>query len=154
MAPFFCLVTMIEKKKAIVLVALAIAVVGIVLFAVIVSISANNKKRIAARRERILMHTDHSALLAASRLLLARKQSGAARQASTELRYPDPNDPTMPEAIRDAGVEYIVVEDNSVRLELGGGFVHFGLVALPDGSSAEISGCKVLVPGLCYYEEQ
>jgi hypothetical protein len=71
--------------------------------------------------------------------------------APNDTSKPDPNDPRLPPVIRALGVTYIDVQPTSVRLEMGGGFYHYGLEAFVNGSPG--TGTKQLIPGLWYYAE-
>jgi len=100
------------------------------------------------RPEKLLHDTDHPAVLRACREMLALHRRG-------ELPgQPEPNDPGIPEAVRALRPAYIVVGDDSVQLEMHGGFDHYGFFAYAEGSAKEGRwGGKKLIDGLWFYAE-
>ena len=95
-------------------------------------------------RQRLLHETDHHALLAACRELM-RDYAGQ--------HIADPaNDPRVPLIIRGLGPSYMDISTQQLRVELHGGFDHYGFVAYPEGANAG-DGWGKLIDGLFYYTE-
>jgi hypothetical protein len=95
-------------------------------------------------RERLLHETDHQALLAACRVLM-RDYAGQ--------HFADPaQDPRVPRIIRELGPSYMDVSAEEVRVELHGGFDHYGFIAFADGVDPGDRPGK-LIDGLVYYTE-
>jgi hypothetical protein len=71
--------------------------------------------------------------------------------------FVDPNDPKIPSPIAALKPGDIIATGSDVRLELHGGFQHYGVIAL--GEQFEINqtsgyvGRFELIPGLWYYDE-
>jgi hypothetical protein len=95
-------------------------------------------------RQRLLHETDHHLLLAASRKLMK-------EHAGEEIPEPD-KDPRVPRIIRELGPSYMSISTDQLRVELHGGFDHYGFVALPDGANGG-DGWGKLIDGLYYYTE-
>ena len=66
---------------------------------------------------------------------------------------PDPADPQMPPVISTLKPSYIGMTPQGVRIEMGGGFLHFGLAEQLPGASTPPLAVKLLAPGLWYYAE-
>ena len=66
---------------------------------------------------------------------------------------PDPADPLMPPIIRTIHPSGIIITPEGVHIELGGGFMHFGLAEAIAGAPPPPFAAKQLVPGLWYYAE-
>lgn len=95
-------------------------------------------------RHRLLYETDHQALLAASRELM---------HDHVGQHIADPTqDPRVPLIIRELGPSYIDVSAEQVRVELHGGFDHYGYIALADDVNSR-DGWSKLIDGLFYYTE-
>jgi hypothetical protein len=95
-------------------------------------------------RERLLHETDHHALLAASRKLMR-------DHAGEEIAEPD-QDPRVPRIIRELGPSYMSISTDQLRVELHGGFDHYGFIAFSDGVDWGDGGVR-LIDGLYYYTE-
>lgn len=117
-------------------------------------------------RERIFHRTDHGALVAACREVLARRGTyrpnpeviGPAEAEVRRMR-PDPADPTLPSQIRDLSVRDIVTEDDFVRLILTPDlFARVDIVVFRAGADEDQwarllgKGGERVAPGLWYYE--
>jgi hypothetical protein len=104
----------------------------------------------------LLYKTDHKALLAACREVIHNRAKYGTNPnvhgADTVDRfYPDPCDPNMPAVVRALQPAYIVAEDSHVRIELGGGFHHYGVYAYAGVTQG--GGDKKLLDGLWYYDD-
>ena len=113
-------------------------------------------KEIDRRTSSLLYKTDHKALLDACREVMDNRSKYAKDPDvhggdSEDDSYPNPIDPNLPPIIRQLGASYIVAEDAHVRIELGGGFHHYGVNAYLEG--AEGQGDKKLLDGLWYYDD-
>ena len=96
------------------------------------------------QRQRLLHETDHHALLAASRELMK-------KYAGQDIAQPD-QDPRVPRIIRELGPSYMGISSEQLRVELHGGFDHYGFIAFAKDADAENRWSK-LVDGLYYYTE-
>jgi hypothetical protein len=96
------------------------------------------------QRQRLLHETDHQALLAASRKLMK-------KHAGQDIAQPD-QDPRVPRIIRELGPSYMGISSEQLRVELHGGFDHYGFIAFATDADTEGHGSK-LVDGLYYYTE-
>jgi hypothetical protein len=96
------------------------------------------------QRQRLLHETDHHALLAASRELMG-------KHAGQDIAQPD-QDPRVPRIIRELEPSYMGISSEQLRVELHGGFDHYGFVAFAKGANAGDRWTK-LVDGLYYYTE-
>jgi hypothetical protein len=65
--------------------------------------------------------------------------------------YIDRDDPCLPDVLRELGTSYVSVSKDIVRVELHGGFDHYGVLAFPEG--VEGHGDRKLMEGLWYYTE-
>ena len=95
-------------------------------------------------RHRLLHETDHGALLQASRKLM-KDFSG------DDIDSPE-NDPRVPLIIRNLGPSHMTISTEQLRVELGGGFDHYGFIALPERMDGG-DGWGKLIDGLYYYTE-
>lgn len=71
----------------------------------------------------------------------------------------DPDWQLVPASIRALNCQLLIVGNDGVTIEKGGGLHHFGLKALPEGSlkryeSDNMENWKELMPGLWFYEEK
>jgi hypothetical protein len=96
------------------------------------------------QRQRLLHETDHRELLAASRELMK-------KHAGQDIAQPD-QDPRVPRIIRELGPSYMGISSEQLRVELHGGFDHYGFIAFAKDADAENRWSK-LVDGLYYYTE-
>jgi hypothetical protein len=117
-------------------------------------------RRVEERRYALLYATDHHAILAAAKEILAKR--GAYRPDpkwdSPSADLPDPNDPNMPASVKALRPNTIAIEDNYVQFEMGAGFFHYGLVASPvaafDPNQLRTGMAYVkLINGVWYYAE-
>ena len=82
------------------------------------------------------------------------------RMASRELMHnyagqeiADPaRDPRVPMIIRELGPSYMAISSQQLRVELHGGFDHYGFVAYAEGVNAGDDWGR-LIDGLVYYTE-
>ena len=114
------------------------------------------ERRMRDRQEMLANMTNGDQVLAGCREILKRAKSYRADPSwhgASAGEYPDPTDPTIPAAIRQLKPGYIsVVGGQTVTLEYGGGFNHFGVRAYAPGIAGE--GTKQIAPGLLYYAER
>lgn len=68
-----------------------------------------------------------------------------------DLSRPDPADSRMPAIIRAFDKISIFAGEDSVQIEFGGGFRHYGLKAYSGGVMG--SGTREIIPHLWYYDE-
>lgn len=95
-------------------------------------------------RHRLVHETDHAALLAASRRMIL---------AYAGQHIADPaNDARVPQIIRELGPSYIDISREQLKVELHGGFDHYGFLAYAEGADADGRSGK-LIDGLFYYTE-
>lgn len=118
------------------------------------------RRRTEKRRHALFYATDHHAILAGAKEILAKKLTYRPdptwQPPSTEK--PDPNDPNMPAAIKALSPKTIAVGPDHVTFEMGGGFFHYGLIASPvdDFDPNQVPTGLVyvqLVKGVWYYAE-
>lgn len=131
-----------SKTAYFVLIACVVPILAIAIVPVVgIAVDIYSSKR---ERHRLLHETDHRELLAASRKLMS--DYGGQQIA-------DPaNDPRVPLIIRGLGPSYMDISAQQLRVELHGGFDHYGFIAYPEGADAgERSG--QLIDGLFYYTE-
>jgi hypothetical protein len=112
-------------------------------------------------RAQLLYRTDHKALLTACRAIIKNRQSFARDQdwngpQDREESFIDPHDPKVPADIARLKPRDIIASDDQVKLELHGGFDHYGVIAESESArhsaSDGLSGPFELVPGLWYYD--
>ncbi len=113
-------------------------------------------RHIQSRQHLLVYGLNPGAILAAAPEI--RQNASTYRQDPTwnnvpagTFRYPDPNDPALPAAIKALKPSSIIIETHSVRIEMGGGFFHYGVIAYPPGIRGH--GLKELTPGLWYYAD-
>ena len=106
-----------------------------------IALDVYNSRR---ERQRLLHETDHHALLAASRELMK-------EHAGEEIAGPD-QDPRVPHIIRELGPSYMSISTDQLRVELHGGFDHYGFTAFSKGVDAGDGGER-LIDGLYYYTD-
>jgi hypothetical protein len=106
-----------------------------------------------AKSHELIYDIDHAEILAACRFV--RENLGRFRPdpkwSRPDAAYPDPEDPLMPAIIRRLKPTTIEVQEDSVRLEFGGGPYHYGLTAFTGATAG--SGTKEIIPGLWYFSE-
>jgi hypothetical protein len=73
------------------------------------------------------------------------------QNAPTEEINLDGSDTSLPKAIRELHPTWITTDKDRVRVELHGGFDHYGVLAFPKG--VEGDGTKKLIDGLWYYSD-
>lgn len=117
-----------------ILAVLAVPVVGLVL-------EVYNSKR---ERHRLVHATDHAALLEAARTMML---------AHAGQHIDDPaNDARVPQIIRGLGPSYIDISSEQLKVELHGGFEHYGFIAYAEGAEESDRRGK-LIDGLFYYTD-
>lgn len=113
-------------------------------------------------RATILYNTDHATLLAACRVIMTNRQSYATDVSvhgpeDPRTSFIDPNDPRVPPIVRSLPARCITATDESVVLDVHGGFDHYGVLALSGtavtNGTGRYSAPVVLVPGLVYLDE-
>jgi len=121
-----------------------------------IAIALSSSDEITRRERELLYHTDHAAVLAACREVFANQGKyrtnpawNGMSPARTDL--PDPADPNIPAAIKKLLPADIRIGRDNVRIELGGGFLHYGLIGYQPGAPGE--GTLKLREGLWYYAE-
>jgi hypothetical protein len=95
----------------------------------------------ARERDRLLHHSDHQVIRAACRDLMT-KYAG---------EHIVGDDARLPDVLRELGTSYVSVSKDIVRVELHGGFDHYGVLAFPEG--VEGHGDYKVMEGLWYYTE-
>lgn len=106
-----------------------------------IAVDVFNSKR---KRHRFLHETDHQALLMASRQLI---RDYAGQQISEPA-----NDPRVPLIIRGLVPSYMDISAEQLRVELHGGFDHYGFFAYPEGANIGDKRGK-LIDGLFFYSD-
>jgi len=107
----------------------------------------------------LLYKTDHYELLRACRELASKYKLGDLESRRYDVGWweGDPKARSFPEAILAIHPSYIeIYETGRIRVEMVGGYVHFGVVAYPEGyqkAGYEQLGNKELIPGLWYYDD-
>ena len=108
------------------------------------------------RRILILYKTDHESLLLACRQLLAERRAGQwpndTYYLDKRMQQYDSESEKLPQVILQLRPSYIYFDDNSVMVEMLGGFVHLGVIARAEGIN-EPKGDKQLIAGLDYYDD-
>jgi hypothetical protein len=121
-----------------------------------------------APKEQLLLHaTDHAALLAACREVIAKRGSyqvdpgtRGVGEGTPEFQRANPHsqDPRIPEVIRALRPAYITVDADHVRLEFGGGPYHYGVIGWADGVAPAWTSTgahsRELLHGLWYYADE
>lgn len=117
-----------------ILAVLAVPIVGLV-------VAVYNSKQ---ERQRLVHATDHAALLAAARQMML-------TYAGQHIADPA-NDARVPQIIRDLGPSYIDISSEQLKVELHGGFDHYGFIAYAEGADDSDRRGK-LIDGLFYYTD-
>jgi hypothetical protein len=131
--------------------------VALAVVAVPVFIASSDAGEVTRRERDLLYRTDHPVVLAACREVFAnqatyrRNPEWNNRGPGRRTDLPDPEDPNIPAAIRDLHPTTIEIGPDYVRLEWGGGFLHFGLIGYLPGAPGH--GTKKLLDGLWYDAE-
>jgi hypothetical protein len=113
-----------------------------------------------SKRVQLLYRTDHVALLAACREVMAHRNTFAKEEgkADPSRSLIDPKDPKIPAAIVALQPLHIVAEDTSVFLQLYGGLDRLGVTAYSEkAASSHTNGFSeefVLTPGLWCFDEE
>src|SRR5262245_21034049 len=95
-------------------------------------------------RKKLLYETDHKAVLAACRDLMARHKRGEEFQPMFF-----PSDPGFPDSLRPLRPSYLSVRDDVVHMEMHGANDHYGFYAYAEGSEKEGNdGGVKLIDGL------
>lgn len=111
------------------------------------------------RKVRLLSETDHQALLEACRELSERVSAGDLEPDGYLVRYkPHPETSRFPQLILDLEPMRISIKsDRSIRVEMHGGYHHYGVIAYPENfekpSHSFKYGDKKIIDGLWYYED-
>ena len=119
------------------------------------------RRDIQQKHVRLLYKTDHHALLDACRDLSKRVAIGEMKPGTYWLRGGRrlPVVSSFPKPILELKPNYVYIDENDsgrVMLEMGGGFVHFGVLAYTEDykkPSWSEYGDKELIPGLWYYDD-
>jgi len=131
-----------SKKARVVLIACVVPLLALPCAPFVgIAVDIYHSKR---ERHRLLHETDHRALLAASRQLM--------RDYGIQHIADPANDPRVPLIIRELGPSYMDISAQQVRVELHGGFDHYGFIAYPEGADTG-DGWGKLTDGLFYYTE-
>ena len=138
----------------------AVSIVLIVLFFYLKAFRhiAVEGKKAQQRQERLLCETDHQALLEACRELSGRVTAGDLKPAHYRVRMnPHAEASQFPQHILDLEPTYVEIEsDGRIRMELCGGFIHFGVIAYPEDFRRQGGSWHreiQLIPGLWYYDD-
>ena len=117
-------------------------------------------KKSQQRQVRLLSETDHPALLEACREVSQRVTAGGLAPVRYFVRWkPDPEISWFPQLILDLEPTRVDIDsDGCVRLEMHGGYHHFGVVAYPEDYYKESFsnfhyGDRKLIDGLWYYDD-
>lgn len=107
-------------------------------------------------QQQLLYETDHTELLAACQTVLSNPNAYPADPNWMGTPLPgycfiDPKSSTLPPIIHKLDAGTILAGAGELKIELGGGFEHYGVVATPAGPPP--LAMKQLVPGLWYYSE-
>ena len=111
------------------------------------------------RKVHLLSETDHQALLEACRELSGRVSAGDLEANNYLFRYkPHPETLRFPQLILDLEPMRISIKsDRSIRVEMHGGYHHYGVIAYPENfekpSHSFKYGDKKIIDGLWYYED-
>ncbi len=110
------------------------------------------------KRVQLLYHTDHVALLAACREVMANRNTYKQRREDFHFRsFIDPKDPKLPAAIVALQPRQIISDnENSVYLELHGGSDRYGVEAYSEKAAGRLtndrSGTIQLTSGLLFFD--
>jgi hypothetical protein len=148
----------VKRRKTITLVVVVIGLVALVLAGPYIFIAVGFtwmfNHQIPDHQRRVLYHTDHRALLAACRDII--------REKKPRLTKKEPNvavsnsDPSLPPIIRSLNPSWIMVDDASIFIELGGGYFHYEVIAYAEDAHArevQDDHLKMLILGLWYDSE-
>jgi hypothetical protein len=122
-------------------------------------IIANAKKyqaEITQKKLRLFHQTDHAALLKECRLVIANRRALERSNYGPEQSFISGSNSNLPPAIKSLPANHIHATDKKLKIELGGGFHHYGIVAFTDGDIYEPpsdENSKKLVEGLWFYED-
>ena len=113
------------------------------------------------RMRRIQHRVDHHALLVASQEMMRNRLTYKTKtfESPPEVSNIELTDRSVPMIIRCLRPSYIVVSDDVMTIEMGGGFGHYGVVAFVQGNDAtnRIPGWgqkkRKLIEGLWYYSD-
>lgn len=108
----------------------------------------HTKKHLQQRKNLIFEETDHEGLLNACRNILRNPPTGSLLQESD-----------YPLSVKNLKPSYVYIGSESLDIEMGGGFISFGVIAFKEGAEIhtennESCGYKKLIEGLWYYEEK
>jgi hypothetical protein len=111
-----------------------------------------------AGRVQLLFRTDYPALLAACRETAAHRDTFATLKVQYGSDFINPKDPKIPATIAALKPDSIIVSDNSVDLELHGGFDSYGVIAMWGKAATDYTNTMsqdiLLVPYLWFYDNQ
>jgi hypothetical protein len=122
-----------------------------------------NVERSNTKRVQLLYRTDHVALLAACRELMAdrntfAKETGRHGSDDPSRSMIDPKDPKIPAVIAALQPRHIIAEDTEVFLDLDSRFDHYGVMAYSEkaasGQTNAVSRDLLLVPGLWFFDQE
>jgi hypothetical protein len=140
-----------------------IAQFTVTLLSVAVATVGCDHRQLDAVRDRI-MRADHQAILVGCREILAHRQTYRVNphynggEQSLRGVAPDPQDPQIPEAIRNLQPTFIEIFDDSVHLGFAAGGHRADVTAFASGVDDKVRGPQIgrgraLVSGLWYYED-
>ncbi len=110
--------------------------------------------QIRQRQRTLLYHTNHANLYHACMYVLDHRDRFRQDMAwSNPTDTVDPRDPALPPVILHLKPGYIRIDGDRLRIEMGGGFYHYGIDAYRDPAQAS-GGLLTLHPGLLFYDEQ
>jgi hypothetical protein len=111
-----------------------------------------------AGRVQLLFRTDYPALLAACQETAARRSTFATLKVRYGSDFIDPKDPKISATITALHPDSIIVSDDSVDLELHGGFDSYGVIAMWGKAATDYTNTMsqdiLLVPYLWFYDDQ
>ncbi|MGA2583008.1 MAG: hypothetical protein ABSG31_07000 [Tepidisphaeraceae bacterium] len=142
-----------EMRRPLLKIALTISIALLLCASLLVLV---NSHHVTMQQRQILYHTNAQALLNEC-VLISNNKSHYRHDpdwhnlSPGDFTYPDPSDPAMPGIVAQLRPGYIVIDPNSVTLEFGGGFLHFGVTAFMNGSPGH--GTLQLTPGLWYFSD-
>jgi hypothetical protein len=154
------------KGKNTILIILALCAIVIVVlalpFILIFSGSGLDVWRSNHERARLLFQTDHRALCVACRQIMTNRHTFARDLDWHGPEDPkesliDPKDPRIPKPIASLNPRDVIATDSEVRLELHGGFDHYGVIVLSEQAARDATnrffGPIELVSGVWYYDD-
>jgi len=153
-----------NKKMLLIIVAIILVIAPIVYFAWhfwdMALFIRTMSREVKQEKIHLLCKTDHQALLDACRELSIRVARGDLRPGQYNVRHNShPDVSGFPKPIIDLGPKCVTLGDYGVvRLEMMGGFDHFGVSLYPDNYKKPPFvgfklGDKELIPGLWYYDD-